>query len=110
MRVRVFAVVGQGFKAMSNGDVVVPEFSFTVTKAEIREASQVFPYIVLRGSRFLAFSDQKTQHVVIQVSSQLAVEVTQPKVFAVLNGGFFVFLAHAKAFGQPEMSFGVLWG
>ena len=72
--------------------------AFGVAQAEVSQAAQILPDILLRGALLFAETHQVTQHVVIQLAGELAVEIAELQILLVLGLGFIIGAAQAQAF------------
>src|SRR5947207_2722288 len=104
MRAGIFRVVGQRDAALLDGLVETLQLAVAVAHAEIRQTAQVFPDIANGGAGLVSMADEESQHPVIQLAGELAVEVTQPEILLVRLLGLFELAAEMQTLGQPEMT------
>src|SRR5262245_30726157 len=86
----------------------MPELALAIAKSEVRQAAQYAPDVMHRCARFLSVADQESAYPVIQLASQIAIEIAEAEILVVFGPRLFQLLAHAQAFRQPEMGLGVI--
>src|SRR5580658_9856409 len=108
MRERVINVVSQGLHTITDSRIEVFQLPLAVTDAEVSQAAQIVPDILLRRTLLLPQAEQRPENIVIQLAGQLAVEIAQVQVFAVFRFSGRILSAQPQTIRQPQMRLGAL--
>ena len=104
----VFGIVGEGLLAIGDGGVEIDGLALAFADAEPGHVVIVVPDVAFGDALLAAHADQRAEHIVIQLTGELTVEIAELEVLVVDRPGFGELAAEAQAVGQPEVRLGGL--
>src|SRR5450759_3931042 len=104
----VFGIVGERLLAIGDGGIEIGGLALAFAHAVPGHVVVVVPDVAFGDALLAAHADQRAEHVVIQLTGELTVEIAELEVFVIDRAGFGELTAEAQAIGQPEMRLGGL--